>query len=94
MTTTEAPPAPGQGGGRAKKKRRLRLAAAAVVVILLVDALVLTLVVPWADEQFHNPFMSLGYIITFFLAFCNLVVLFALTAFVLHGESYPSDRWT
>jgi hypothetical protein len=66
---------------------------AVAAAILVADVLVLKFVVPWADEQFHNPFMSMGYIIAFFLAFINLVALFALAAFVLHQDSYPSDRW-
>ncbi|MCU0853126.1 MAG: hypothetical protein MUC90_07760 [Thermoplasmata archaeon] len=70
------------------------MAVATAVAILVADFLVLMFVVPWAGERFPNPFMSMGYIIAFFLALVNLVVLLALAAFVLHQDSYPSDRWT
>lgn len=65
----------------------------ATIATIVVDILVLTFVVPWAEEEFYNPYMSMGYIVTFFLVFCNLVIFFALVAFVLHEDSYPSDRW-
>lgn len=61
---------------------------------VVADALVLVFVVPWAEEEFRNPFMSGGYIVTFFLVFVNIVIFFTLVAFVLHEDSYPSDRWT
>lgn len=77
-------------GGR---RRRATFAATAALVTLVVDALVLIYVVPWAHEEFDNPFMSAGYIITFFLVLANLVTALALVALVLHKDSYPSDRW-
>lgn len=76
------------------RRRRAAIAAAAVLATMVADALVLTYVVPWADEKIHNPIMSGGYIVTFFLVFINFVIAFALVSLVLHKDSYPSDRWT
>lgn len=77
-------------------ERRRRATAAAVVALatMVADALVLTYAVPWGEEEFDNPLMSGGYIITFFLVFINFVIAFALVSLILHKDSYPSDRWT
>jgi len=82
----------GDKTGTARRKRTLRTIAVAAVV-LTADVLTLKWVVPWADEMTDNPFMSLGYIVTFFVVFINFIILFALVAYLPSQESYPSDRW-
>ncbi|MEW5748294.1 MAG: hypothetical protein AB1793_05865 [Candidatus Thermoplasmatota archaeon] len=76
-----------------ERGRRMAIAAVAALATVVADALVLIWVVPWAEEEFDNPFMSGGYIVTFFLVFFNFVIAFALVSLVLHKDSYPSDRW-
>lgn len=49
--------------------------------------------VPWADEMTSNQLMSLGYIVAFFVVFCNFIIFFALVAYVLSEESYPHEKW-
>lgn len=72
---------------------RLRVVAVAATIMLVADILVLKFAVPWADDEFPNPFMSTGYIITFFLVFFNFVTAFVMVSSIFHGDSYPSDRW-
>lgn len=72
---------------------RLRVVAVVTAVVLVADTLVLKFVVPWADDEFPNPFMSTGYIVTFFLVFLNFVTAFAMVSYIFHVDSYPSDRW-
>ena len=72
---------------------RLRVVAVVTAIVLVADILVLKFVVPWADDEFPNPFMSTGYIVTFFLVFLNFVTAFAMVAYIFQGDSYPSDRW-
>jgi len=86
------------GGGnlsavRVERRRRYRTVAYVMAVTVAIDVLVLSLVVPWAEEKFYNPIMSVGYIITFLVVFSNLVTVFTLVAYLFHGDSYPSDRW-
>ena len=92
-----------KGTSQRKKGRRRR--ASSIVrddypVIVSVGAVMAVLdfvsfkwFVPWADEMTDNQFMSLGYIVTFFVIFCNFIIFFALLAYLLQRESYPSDRW-
>lgn len=87
-------------GQRARPRRRIADIRRTVAVVGVVAALVIVLdyvsfawFVPWADEMTDNPLMSLGYIVVFFVIFCNLLLFIALLAYLFHGESYPSDRW-
>ena len=41
----------------------------------------------------ENPFMSLGYIVTFFVVLFNFITFFALVAHLPSQGSHPSDRW-
>ncbi len=84
-------------GGRGRASSIVREDFPVIVVVGAVMA-VLDFVsyewfVPWADEMTDNQLMSLGYIVTFFVIFCNLIIFFALVAYLLQRESYPSDRW-
>lgn len=83
----------GLGDEKAERGLRLRVTIIVATVTVAMDLLVMIWVVPWADERFHNPFMSVGYIIAFFAVLCNLVVLLSLLAYMFHQDSYPSDRW-
>ena len=78
--------------GRARRGR----APAAVVLIsvaIVLDYLSFAYVIPWVDERYFSPFMSAGYILTFFIVLCNLIFAFAMLAYLLHRDSYPSDKW-
>lgn len=89
-------------GEKTRRKPRvsgaeMRRTVATVVIVLAVMA-VLDFVsyiwlVPWADEMTKNPTMSLGFMLTILVVFCNFVVSIALVAFVFSEQSYPSETW-
>ncbi|MGD9962963.1 MAG: hypothetical protein AB7S97_03595 [Thermoplasmata archaeon] len=87
-----------------RPRRRTRVSGAGVrrtattVVFVLAVMAVLDYVsymwlVPWADEMTKNPTMSLGFMLTILVVFCNFVVSIALVAFVFSEQSYPSEKW-
>jgi quinol-cytochrome oxidoreductase complex cytochrome b subunit len=78
---------------RAGRGRRLVTAVIIAAVAIIVDVVILTQVVPFADEESNSHLMSVGFIITYFLVFCNLLVVLAIIAYMVHQDSYPSDRW-
>lgn len=75
------------------QQKRFGLAVLLTFVVIAVDILVFMYVVPWAQEAVDSPIISPGYILAFFVILCNFVALVGIVAYVLHGESYPSDRW-
>lgn len=83
----------GTDGETTVMKRRVRLFAPLAAAAILIDAFVLIWVVPWADEITTNPFMSLGYVVVFFLTLFNLLFFIGLLAHTFHGDSFPSDKW-
>jgi type II secretory pathway component PulF len=95
LTETDNILSPGKKTGGKKRERRSRLLTATVImaVIVVVDILILTSVVPWAEEISENPYMSLGYVVTFLTVFANFLVVLGIVAYIFHGDSYPSDHW-
>lgn len=84
----------GDGGIRNGERRMRAVTAVAVAVATVIaDILVLKFVVPSVDDEFPNPFMNPGYIVTFFLVFFNFVTALIIVSHMFHGDSYPSDRW-
>lgn len=82
----------GEGAVQLQARRFVRAVLLAVAVIV-VDFLAFFYAVPWVDERVESPLISPGYILVFFVILCNLVVLIGIVAYVLHDDSYPSDRW-
>lgn len=89
----ETPEGHETGGGEDIRKKRISVAFIVLALTAIVDLLVITKVVPWAEEISDNPFMSLGYVVTFLTVFVNFLIAIGILAYVLHGDSYPSDRW-
>lgn len=75
------------------QQKRFGLAVLLTSAVISIDILVFVYVVPWVDERVESPLISPGYILVFFVILCNLVALVGIIAYVLHDESYPSDRW-
>lgn len=75
------------------RRRRVPAAVAFISAAIVLDYLAFVYIIPWVDERSFSPLMSAGYILTFFVALCNLILAFALLAYLLHRDSYPSDKW-
>ncbi len=78
-------------GGRRRRYLTVIVSAAALSVA---DFVALTWGVPIADEMTTNPYMSLGYVLTFGVMLANFIVILMMVAYIFHEDSYPSDRWT
>lgn len=92
--TSNGAPADADPSNEKSERRGRRWPTAIILAATVVaDALIFTMVVPWAEGISKDRFMSLGYVVTFLTVFVNLLIVLGLVAYMFHGDSYPSDRW-
>ena len=82
------------GAADGGKRRRYLVVIVSAAVLSVADFVALYWGVPVADEMTTNPYMSLGYVVTFVVMLANFIIILMMVAYIFHEDSYPSDRWT